>query len=195
MRKMENWIGKREDNSREDNHTEALNQWHFQLFGLHMEVPGTWVIYPENRSQELSYEEGFLKFDHRRSKEKEHIQESVSVGLRWQRIREPISNDDFMRDYVEKLVKPDKKGKKSSIQIISQKKIHIGEQEAIFLECSYMASASLFRKNGIVVHVLNIAYLDIRSERTIIGTAAINAAAVEQYKDILTEILYSIHTD
>jgi len=172
------------------------DRWTLQMFGVKMEVPGTWILYPESRSTEFRYEEGFLKFERRGDRINGKIKGSVSLGLRWQRLEEDMTNEQFMERYVERLLTPSKKSRKKTaappVRIVSREQIMLDGQCALLLECSYTASAKLFGPGGTQVCVLNVAFFDEPSRRTIVGTALAEPDTIAGYRDMLVEALSSI---
>lgn len=162
----------------------------FSVFGISMDIPGNWLIYPQRSREDLTYESGCYKFEENRNRTT-----SISVGVRWE--TEDTTAEEFIENYIKGMEAQYKKKQKKNIEFsVVEKEILTLENgyKACIIQCEYKASAGLFMSTSKVsrVRVLNLAYYDEKTHRAIIGTIVAKPDKMEEnidyYKSLLTNI-------
>jgi len=163
----------------------------FSVFGISAAIPGDWTIRPEHKGRNFSYDNGFFHFE----KASPDHKDSISFGLLWETVDKEEENETFISNYAANMEMQYKKKMKKQEQFMNHGTdvVEISGIPACILRISYNASTELMAMRRCQrIYVTNIAFLQESSKRRITASVIATQQRMEQEKEALEALLYSI---
>lgn len=168
----------------------------YSAFNISVVTPGDWTITPDHRGRDFCFENGYYKFEKTYSDTAKNMPpDSVSFGLRWETTEQGMDNETFITTYAKNMEEQYQRYMKKSrdFQFENSEVVELnGGVKSCLMRVTYRANNKMFGKGGRRVSVSNIAFLHEGSRRRIIATVMAIAKRMEEERENLEGILYSI---
>lgn len=115
----------------------------FQVYGVGIDHPDSWRVFV-NPSKNFEYFDGQVKIDH--SMDKTSADKEISLSLRWARLNNTITLDDYINEITKQYKLKQKKNKRDSYKILSiDNVITNAKKKAYIIKSQIIANHSIYR--------------------------------------------------
>ena len=161
----------------------------FTLFGITLQVPGTWLAYPQQNRERISWASGALNIE-----DSQNRMEASSLGIQWE--ARDTTPEQFLEDYPRDMEQQySRRIKKNAEFVLLRNEIletNDGKKVCL-LCCEYRASSSMLGKSKLTkISIMNTAFYCTRTRRIITGTIVARPNRMEELQDRYQEMLLGI---
>lgn len=170
-----------------------MNVIPLNLYGITIHHPEDWRLFI-NPNNKITYDEGLVKIDKVTVSKKA----STSLSIRWAKMRNDITLDDYIDKLEKEFKRKEKKSRnKDKYRIVDKQKLRLNGREAYLIKNEFVANHSIYRILGKdeLVKVLQLIFYSEETKR--IGVASLSATPSEMKRNEadFKEILFSFHED
>ena len=161
------------------------------MFGITAQIPGSWLVYPQQNRERLSWATGSLNFE-----ECLEPMKASSLGIQWE--AKETTEQEFLDSYPKYIEQSysQKMKKKTQFVLTDNRILHLENGKNVcLLCCEYRASTSMLDKSKFTkISVMNTAFYCEHTQRIIAATIVARPARMNDLEDIYRGILLGIQS-